>query len=154
MRELSITTSSDLDLQVLNIGGSNVLGEFIPFMLLFAPKLKSLGQWFNTMIYGVELLRQLPGHENDVFPAFEEFSYSTDRNYFCQPYIGFVPETQDFKSVRKEMVRMSHKVAKRLSSSNRNHATKRRQIADDCRLIRSACPNLRKLNVVLHHKVS
>ena len=60
-------------MQVLNIGGSNVLGEFIPFMLLFAPKLKSLGQWFNTMIYGVELLRQLPGHENDVFPAFEEF---------------------------------------------------------------------------------
>ena len=96
-------------LEVLNIGGSNVLGEFIPFMLLFAPKLKSLGQWFNTMIYGVELLRQLPGHENDVFPAFEEFSYSTDRNYFCQPYIGFVPETQDFKTVRKEMVRMSHK---------------------------------------------
>ena len=45
------------------------------------------------------------------------------------------------------------KVAKRLSNSARNHATKRRQIADDCRLIRSACPNLRKLNVVLHHKV-
>ena len=36
-------------------------------------------------------------------------SYSTDRNYFCQPYIGFVPETQGFKTVRKEMVRMSHK---------------------------------------------
>ena len=45
------------------------------------------------------------------------------------------------------------KVAKRISNSNRNHATKRQQIADDCRLIRSACPNLRKLNVVLHHKV-
>ena len=45
------------------------------------------------------------------------------------------------------------KVAKRISNSNRNHATKRQQIADDCRLIRSACPNLRKLNVVLHRKV-
>ena len=29
------------------------------------------------------------------------------RNYFCQPYIGFVPESQEFKNVRKEMVRYS-----------------------------------------------
>ena len=39
-------------LEVLNIGGTNVLGEFIPFILLYAPRLKSLGQWINTMIYG------------------------------------------------------------------------------------------------------
>ena len=39
-------------LELLNIGGTNVLGEFIPFILLYAPHLKSLGQWINTMIYG------------------------------------------------------------------------------------------------------
>ena len=39
-------------LELLNIGGTNVLGEFIPFILLYAPQLKSLGQWINTMIYG------------------------------------------------------------------------------------------------------
>ena len=39
-------------LELLNIGGTNVLGEFIPFILLYAPRLKSLGQWINTMIYG------------------------------------------------------------------------------------------------------
>ena len=36
---------------------SNVLGEFIPFLLLHTPKLKSLGQWLNTMIYGLEILK-------------------------------------------------------------------------------------------------
>ena len=44
-------------LEILNIGGSNVLGEFIPFLLLHTPKLKSLGQWLNTMIYGLEILK-------------------------------------------------------------------------------------------------
>ena len=44
-------------LEILNIGGSNVLGEFIPFLFLHTPKLKSLGQWLNTMIYGLEILK-------------------------------------------------------------------------------------------------
>ena len=43
-------------LELLNIGGTNVLGEFIPFILLYAPHLKSLGQWINTMIYGKIIL--------------------------------------------------------------------------------------------------
>ena len=46
-------------LEILNIGGSNVLGEFIPFLFLHTPKLKSLGQWLNTMIYGLEILKVL-----------------------------------------------------------------------------------------------
>ncbi len=69
-------------IEVLNIGGTNVLGEFIPFILLHAPKLKSLGQWINTMIYGLEILRQLKSER--TFPNIQEFSYSSDRNYFCQ----------------------------------------------------------------------
>ena len=48
-------------LEILNIGGSNVLGEFIPFLLLHTPKLKSLGQWLNTMIYGLEILKVRTG---------------------------------------------------------------------------------------------
>ena len=40
-----------------NLGGSNVLGEFLPFLLLHTPRLKSLGQWLNTMIYGLEILK-------------------------------------------------------------------------------------------------
>ena len=72
------------NLEILNIGGTNVLGEFIPFILLHAKNLKSLGQWINTMIYGLEILRELPGKENLKFPNIQEFSYSTDRNYFCQ----------------------------------------------------------------------
>ena len=92
-------------LEVLNIGGTNVLGEFVPFLLLHAPKLRSLGEWINTMIYGLEILRKIPGYQNISFPQIEEFSYSTDRNYFCQPYIGFVPESIEFRNVRKEMVR-------------------------------------------------
>ncbi len=83
-------------LEVLNIGGTNVLGEFIPFILLNCPWLKSLGQWLNTSIYGLEILRKLPGQERAKFPVLMEISYSTDRNYFCQPYIGFVPESKDF----------------------------------------------------------
>ena len=53
-------------LEILNIGGSNVLGEFIPFLLLHTPKLKSLGQWLNTMIYGLEILKvNIMDIEND-----------------------------------------------------------------------------------------
>lgn len=129
-------------LEILNIGGTNVLGEFIPFILLHAKNLKSLGQWINTMVYGLEILRALPGHQNSTFPNIQEFSYSTDRfvcfftqiiysktfktiiylffrNYFCQPYIGFVPETKEYRNVRKEMVKQSARVAKRLSQSIR-----------------------------------
>ena len=50
-------------LEILNIGGSNVLGEFIPFLLLHTPKLKSLGQWLNTMIYGLEILKVRTGNK-------------------------------------------------------------------------------------------
>ena len=53
-------------LEILNIGGSNVLGEFIPFLLLHTPKLKSLGQWLNTMIYGLEILKVDIGQENRI----------------------------------------------------------------------------------------
>lgn len=84
-------------LEVLNIGGTNVLGEFLPFVLLTCPRLRSLGQWLNTTIYGLEILRKMPGRESTKFEKMEEFSYSTDRNYFCQPYIGFVPEASEFK---------------------------------------------------------
>ena len=69
-------------------GGSNVLGEFLPFVFLHTPRLKSLGQWLNTMIYGLEILRELPGYENYKNLQLQEFSYSSDRSYFCQPYIG------------------------------------------------------------------
>ena len=54
-------------LEILNIGGSNVLGEFIPFLLLHTPKLKSLGQWLNTMIYGLEILKVRTG-DKTYFP--------------------------------------------------------------------------------------
>ena len=70
------------------VGGSNVLGEFLPFLLLHTPNLKSLGQWLNTMIYGLEILKDLPGYENYQNHQLQEVSYSSDRNYFCQPYIG------------------------------------------------------------------
>ena len=69
-------------------GGSNVLGEFLPFLLLHTPRLKSLGQWLNTMIYGLEILKDLPGYKDYQNLQLQEFSYSSDRNYFCQPYIG------------------------------------------------------------------
>ena len=65
-------------------GGSNVLGEFLPFLLLHTPRLKSLGQWLNTMIYGLEILRELPGYENYKNFQLQEFSYSSDRSYFHQ----------------------------------------------------------------------
>ncbi len=83
-------------LEVLNVGGTNVLGEFVPFVLMCCPRLQSLGQWINTGVYGLEILHKL-GVPNRNFPNMREFSYNTDRNYFCQPYIGFVPEAPEFK---------------------------------------------------------
>ena len=140
-------------LEILNIGGSNVLGEFIPFLLLHTPRLKSLGQWLNTMIYGLEILKDLPEHQDYVSTSLQEFSYSSDRNYFCQPYIGFVPESQEFKNVRKEMVRYSSKSARRCGHKQRLHSSKRRQIQEDIELMVSTCPELRKVNLVVHYKV-
>ena len=156
----------------MNIGGSNVLGEFIPFLFLHTPKLKSLGQWLNTMIYGLEILKvfnfqyghnaeisyelfqDLPGYSKYKNYQIQEFSYSSDRNYFCQPYIGFVPESPEFKNVRKEMVRYSNKSAKRIGHKARLHQSKRTQIRDDVELMVSSCPNLRKVNLVVHYKTS
>ena len=136
-------------------GGTNVLGEFIPFILLHAKNLKSLGQWINTMIYGLEIFRDLAKSQDTVnFPKIQEFSYSTDRNYFCQPYIGFVPETKDYRNVRKEMVKQSARVAKRISHSIRHHAQKQKQIIEDIKLMTSSCPNVKKLNLVLHYKMA
>jgi len=141
-------------LEVLNLGGTNVLGEFIPFALLTCPKLKSLGQWINTVVYGLEILRKLPGRERARFPALEEFSYSTDRNYFCQPYIGFVPESSEYRNVRREMVRFSGKLAgvRSARTSGRNKREARKTVANDVALVADACPNLRKLNLVVHFK--
>ncbi|CAB4067446.1 unnamed protein product [Lepeophtheirus salmonis] len=139
-------------LEVLNIGGTNVLGEFIPFILLHTPNLKSLGQWINTMVYGLEIIRKTPGYEDVSFSGIQEFSYSTDRNYFGQPYVGFVPESAEYKNVRKEMIRISGKVATRLSPSARNHEQKRKQIGEDVDLIVDCCPNIKKLNIVFHYK--
>jgi len=141
-------------LEILNIGGSNVLGEFLPFLLLHTPRLKSVGQWLNTMIYGLEILMQLPGYENYQNFQLQEFSYSSDRSYFCDPYIGFVPETPDFKNVRKEMIRFSNKSATKTGHKQRLHAAKRRQIKEDIDLMASTCVNLRKLNLVVHYKLS
>jgi len=140
-------------LEILNIGGSNVLGEFLPFLLLHTPKLKSLGQWLNTMIYGLEILKDLPGYSQYQNNSLQEFSYSSDRNYFCQPYIGFVPESQEFKNVRKEMVRYSNKSAKRCGHKARLLASKRKQIQEDISLMVGTCPNLRKVNLVVHYKI-
>ena len=91
---------------MLNIGGTNVLGEFIPFILLHAPKLKSLGQWINTMIYGLEILRQLKGETK--FLNIQEFSYSSDRNYFCQvtallTFVVFFPSGASPSEARAEL---------------------------------------------------
>ena len=74
------------------------------------------------------LFQDLPGYENYKNYQLQELSYSSDRNYFCQPYIGFVPESQEFKNVRKEMVRYSNKSAKRVGHKARLHESKRRQI--------------------------
>ena len=72
-----------------------MLGEFLTFLLLHTPKLKSLRQWLNTMIYGLEILKDLPGYENCKNTQLQEFSNYSDRNY-----IGFVPESQEFKNAR------------------------------------------------------
>lgn len=138
-------------LEVLNIGGTNVLGEFIPFLLKHAPNIRSLGQWLNTLIYGIEIMQDM--NPNLKLPQLEEFSYSSDRNFFCQPYIGFVPETNDFRNVRKEMLRFSGRVANRVNPSSRNHAQKIRQLQTDMNLVQRVCPNIRKLNLVVHFKV-
>ena len=141
-------------LEILNIGGSNVLGEFVPFLLLHMPRLKTLGQWFNAMMYGVEILKDMPEHQDYVSTSLQEFSYSSDRNYFCQPYIGFVPESQEFKNVRREMVRyLASKSTRRSGHRQRRHSSKRRQIKEDMKLMVNTCPELRKLNLVVHHKV-
>ena len=100
------------------------------------------------------LLQDLPGYENYKNYQLQELSYSSDRNYFCQPYIGFVPESQEFKNVRKEMVRYSNKSAKRIGHKARLHQSKRTQIRDDVELMVSSCPNLRKVNLVVHYKTS
>lgn len=140
-------------LEVLNIGSSNVLGEFLPFLFLRLPRLRSLGQWLNTMIYGLEILKELPGYENYVNHRLQEFSYSSDRSYYCQPYIGFVPETPDFKNVRKEMVKYSNRSATKLGHKSRNQSAKRNQIMEDIELMATTCPNLRKVNLVIHYKI-
>ena len=68
-------------------------------------------------------------------------------------FFSFVPESNEFKNVRKEMVRFSGKVAKRIHNSSRNHDQKIRQISEDMKLLTDACPNIRKLNMVIHYKV-
>merc|ERR1719264_2470838 len=105
------------------------------------------------MIYGLEILKDLPGYENYKNYQLQELSYSSDRNYFCQPYIGFVPESQEFKNVRKEMVRYSSKSARRCGHKQRLHSSKRRQIQEDIELMVTPCPELRKVNLVVHYKV-
>ena len=67
---------------------------------------------FTALVVTRCLCQDLPGYENYTNHQLQELSYSSDRNYFCQPYIGFVPESQEFKNVRKEMVRYSNKSAK------------------------------------------
>jgi hypothetical protein len=52
------------------------------------------------------------------------------------------------------MVKQSARVAKRLSHSIRYHGPKRRQIADDVLLMTQSCPNVKKLNLVLHYKMT
>ena len=96
----------------------------------------------------------MPGYSKYKNYQIQEFSYSSDRNYFCQPYIGFVPESSEFKNVRKEMVRYSNKSAKRIGHKARLHQSKRTQIRDDIELMASSCPNLRKVNLVVHYKTS
>ncbi len=73
---------------------------------------------------------------------------------FFQPYIGFVPETNEYKNVRREMIRISGKVAKKLPYSIRQHISKRKQITEDVKLMTESCPNVRKLNLVLHYKMA
>lgn len=43
-------------------------------------------------------------------------------------------------------------VTRRISNSSRNHTQKRQQILEDVKLMQSSCPNLQKLNMVMHYK--
>ena len=59
------------------------------------------------------------------------------------------------RNVRREMVRHSSKVSKKLSPSNRrNHSARARQIRDDMRTVADACPGATKLNLVIHYKMN
>jgi hypothetical protein len=52
------------------------------------------------------------------------------------------------------MVKQSARVAKRISHSIRHHAQKQKQIIEDVKLMTSTCPNVKKLNLVLHYKMA
>ena len=69
--------------------------------------------------------------------ALEKFAFMT---HFCIIF-------------RKEMVKQSARVAKRISHSIRHHAQKQKQIIEDVKLMTSTCPNVKKLNLVLHYKM-
>ena len=106
------------------------------------------------MIYGLEILKDLPEYSAYTNTSLQEFSYSSDRFYFSQPYIGFVPESQEFTNVKKELVRYSaSKSTRRCGHKQRRYACKRRQIQDDMELMANTCPELRKLNLVVHHTI-
>ena len=51
------------------------------------------------------------------------------------------------------MVRYSSKSARRCGHKQRLHSSKRRQIQEDIELMVSTCPELRKVNLVVHYKV-
>ena len=51
-------------------------------------------------------------------------------------------------------MRYSNKSAKRVGHKARLHESKRRQIRDDMELMVSTCPNLRKMNLVVHYKTT
>ena len=65
-----------------------------------------------------------------------------------------MPETKEYRKVRKEMVKQSARVAKRISHSIRHHGQKQKQICEDVKLMTSTCPNVKKLNFVLHYKMA
>ena len=52
------------------------------------------------------------------------------------------------------MLRYSNKSAKKIGHKARLHQSKRTQIRDDIDLMVSSCPNLRKVNLVVHYKTS
>ena len=52
------------------------------------------------------------------------------------------------------MVRYSNKSAKRVGHRSRMYQSKRRQINKDIELMVSSCPNLKKVNLVVHYKIS
>ena len=65
-----------------------------------------------------------------------------------------MPETKEYRNVRKEMVKQSARVAKRLSQSIRHNGQKQKQISQDVALMTSMCPSVKKLNLMLHHKMT